>query len=467
MHKNCRREYYDVAKTIRRFKVPDDKVSWDVDMQPYNPTAYTDNTKAELQDPNFWVMKSGKHEVMFNANEKKGYNRLSHEGPYRIVDGVPQNPHGRTGVKERGKLWRWGPNHAADPVVTRWARKPAPPKKEGDEEEAGDDADKKDDSGDDKKADDNEEDEKEALPAPAKKEDPKKEPAPAKKDEKADGAKKEDAAKKEEEKEEKVQLPKWLCGVWKAKNGDTQTVIISKRLRDAADPPDFAAYNNKRAAFWAHMWVKEGTKITLKDMDGGEYTAEMKINEELNKIQLLWSDDDVWTCEELEFDLDNEENANKKPGEILTRKGKPVLECVIIQRKDGEGWALPGGMINKGELHSVTCQREFGEEAMNFLDKKEEEKEAIKKEVKGFFTEKGHVVYKGYVDDPRNTDMAWMETTAVHFHDDTGDIVKAFPLEAGDDAAHVEWRALDKDRKLYACHESFLKQCAERVDAYW
>lgn len=29
-------------------------------------------------------------------------------------------------------------------------------------------------------------------------------------------------------------------------------------------------------------------------------------------------------------------------------------------------------------------------------------------------------VYKGYVDDPRNTDNAWMETVAVNFHDEAG-----------------------------------------------
>ena len=29
-------------------------------------------------------------------------------------------------------------------------------------------------------------------------------------------------------------------------------------------------------------------------------------------------------------------------------------------------------------------------------------------------------VYAGYVDDPRNTDNAWMETVAYNFHDDTG-----------------------------------------------
>ena len=32
------------------------------------------------------------------------------------------------------------------------------------------------------------------------------------------------------------------------------------------------------------------------------------------------------------------------------------------------------------------------------------------------------VSWPGYVDDPRNTDNAWMETVAFHFHDDTGEL---------------------------------------------
>ena len=40
-------------------------------------------------------------------------------------------------------------------------------------------------------------------------------------------------------------------------------------------------------------------------------------------------------------------------------------------------------------------------------------------------------VYRGYVDDPRNTDNAWMETVAVNFHDATGDSVSKFKLHAG------------------------------------
>ena len=41
-----------------------------------------------------------------------------------MAGGLPRNPVGRTGVTGRGLLGRWGPNHAADPIVTRWKRSP-------------------------------------------------------------------------------------------------------------------------------------------------------------------------------------------------------------------------------------------------------------------------------------------------------------------------------------------------------
>ena len=40
-------------------------------------------------------------------------------------------------------------------------------------------------------------------------------------------------------------------------------------------------------------------------------------------------------------------------------------------------------------------------------------------------------IYKGYVDDPRNTDNSWMETQALNFHDEDGTSVGAFNLHAG------------------------------------
>ena len=40
-------------------------------------------------------------------------------------------------------------------------------------------------------------------------------------------------------------------------------------------------------------------------------------------------------------------------------------------------------------------------------------------------------IYEGYVDDPRNTDNAWMETVAYNFHDGAGDGVGRLRLHAG------------------------------------
>lgn len=65
-------------------------------------------------------------------------------------------------------------------------------------------------------------------------------------------------------------------------------------------------------------------------------------------------------------------------------------------------------------------------------------------------------VYSGYVDDPRNTDNAWMETVAYNFHDDDGSIVGDLKLKAGDDAVGVRWVDISSDIKLYASHKNIV-----------
>ena len=46
--------------------------------------------------------------------------RVSYEGTIDFdAEGLPMNPRGRTGMRGRGVLWKWGPNHASDPVVVR------------------------------------------------------------------------------------------------------------------------------------------------------------------------------------------------------------------------------------------------------------------------------------------------------------------------------------------------------------
>jgi ADP-ribose pyrophosphatase len=60
----------------------------------------------------------------------------------------------------------------------------------------------------------------------------------------------------------------------------------------------------------------------------------------------------------------------------------------------------------------------------------------------------GEVVYRGYVDDPRNTDNAWMESTAMLFHCDAELGAQLELAEAGP-AGSVTWIDVSDDEQAY------------------
>ena len=98
---------------------------------------------------------------------------------------------------------------------------------------------------------------------------------------------------------------------------------------------------------------------------------------------------------------------------------------VAVQRRDTKEWAIPGGMVDAGETCSATVKREFMEEAGN-VELGDEAKRARNLALVDELFARGEVVYRSYVDDPRNTDNAWMETTAFHFHcsDEAGRLLR-------------------------------------------
>lgn len=124
-------------------------------------------------------------------------------------------------------------------------------------------------------------------------------------------------------------------------------------------------------------------------------------------------------------------------------------------------------MVDPGECVSVTLKREFCEESLNLLQMNQEQRQTIQKKLKGFFIEKnGMPIYKGYVDDPRNTDNAWMETIAVEFHDEK-DLFASIPLNAGDDAQSVRWIDIDSTLNLYANHLKFIEKTVTNRGGHW
>jgi len=134
---------------------------------------------------------------------------------------------------------------------------------------------------------------------------------------------------------------------------------------------------------------------------------------------------------------------------------------LLVRRKDTGQWALPGGMVDPGEHVSFAARRELLEEAG--IDLRQVE---------------GEVIFEGYVDDPRNTRNAWMETSARLFRIDHNPQPKA-----GDDAADARWfdcpdiptllaatQRFDRaaglpEQSLYASHEHIIDQALVRLCA--
>lgn len=121
------------------------------------------------------------------------------------------------------------------------------------------------------------------------------------------------------------------------------------------------------------------------------------------------------------------------------RDGK--LQVLLIQRENSQ-WALPGGMVDEGEVFSQTVLRELEEETSV----------ALSVEFKP--------VYKGMVDDPRNTDNAWIETIAGYVI-----IPQAVKPKAGEGIVGAEWREVTPEliQNLYASHGGFLQGAVDDV----
>jgi ADP-ribose pyrophosphatase len=134
--------------------------------------------------------------------------------------------------------------------------------------------------------------------------------------------------------------------------------------------------------------------------------------------------------------------ANFAADPIVTRINPKtqLLEMTAIQRRDTLEMAIPGGMVDHGEAISQTLSREFQEEAGACLDMSE-----------------AKLIFRGYVDDPRSTDHAWIETTAMHLHL-SPQLANTIELQAGDDARAVTWLKISKENlgKLYANHRDFV-----------
>ncbi|MBS2040565.1 NUDIX domain-containing protein [bacterium] len=150
--------------------------------------------------------------------------------------------------------------------------------------------------------------------------------------------------------------------------------------------------------------------------------------------------------------------ANFAADPIVTRINPETgkLEMIAIVREDLHQVAIPGGMVDPGEKVSGTLARELCEET---LGKEEHGGTTMQEAQLQQMFERATPVYQGYVDDPRNTDNAWMETQAFHLHL-TAEEASQLDLRKGSDAAAVSWAPISAESlsEMYGSHGAFVKQ---------
>ncbi len=131
---------------------------------------------------------------------------------------------------------------------------------------------------------------------------------------------------------------------------------------------------------------------------------------------------------------------------LVSRTTDKGREYLLIKRTDNHQYAFVGGMVDGDESDIRAAERELGEEV--HLD---------------IPLEKAEVIEKGYANDFRNTDNAWIETTV--FHMDVTNTNYVTP-RADDDAESLEWVPEESipTLKMHSNHhqvlESFIKNHA-------
>ncbi|XP_038646188.1 transient receptor potential cation channel subfamily M member 2 [Scyliorhinus canicula] len=106
-HVNARSLMYPDTN-IQRYPVPDEKVPWEIKFDGYAPPTYTAETAGD------------DHSI--GLSKLKAAAKDGSQDKDAVQESLTKNPKGRTGLGGRGKLHCFGPNHAIDPIITRFKR---------------------------------------------------------------------------------------------------------------------------------------------------------------------------------------------------------------------------------------------------------------------------------------------------------------------------------------------------------
>jgi ADP-ribose pyrophosphatase len=122
-----------------------------------------------------------------------------------------------------------------------------------------------------------------------------------------------------------------------------------------------------------------------------------------------------------------------------------ILQVVAICRPDTGEWFIPSDPLEAGNNIYKTLKTALLKDIANLPF---DHKGKIDK-INDLLSNGGNVCYSGYVDDLRNTDNSWLETTAIHFHIQDEELASDINLNCGDDKKNARWLNIDYSDKHF------------------
>eukprot|EP00299_Pterocystis_sp_00344_P017324 c8682_g1_i1.p1 GENE.c8682_g1_i1~~c8682_g1_i1.p1 ORF type:complete len:1390 (-),score=317.37 c8682_g1_i1:54-3851(-) len=157
---------------------------------------------------------------------------------------------------------------------------------------------------------------------------------------------------------------------------------------------------------------------------------------------------------------------------LITTEGEDgLLKMAAISGPDKKP-AIPGAMLSHEKVQNRRLLREEMQVKVmnNKMWKKQEEmsdeEKMIQIKFKDILFNQGKEIYAGYVDDPRNTDNAWMETVVTHYHLSMADAKLVTQLM---DPKKCWWEAIETREgfnhglDLFASHQEYVELAVHNI----
>ena len=158
------------------------------------------------------------------------------------------------------------------------------------------------------------------------------------------------------------------------------------------------------------------------------------------------------------------------PIPLYTAADGGVYAC-LVRRADNGLYAFAGGFADPEDYVSPLVPKladtagSVRSTLLNTAVRELREETGFSKEGLDFFRSNAIPVYEWYVKDARNTDNAWIETTAWLCHDKDGAVFPSIGLKGADDAASAAWVRVSPEvtANMHANHAEILQIAMQKM----